>query len=286
VKINRKITPWILVGPSLVVIGVLLLYPLVFAFVISFFRWHLSYAQHSFIGFANYIWMWQDSRFLNDFQFNVIFMLICLGTELLLGLTLALLLNLNLPQRNVFRTLFLLPFLISPILAGYNWKWMLNQSYGAINLFISLFGGKPVPWLSKPLHAKISVMIVDIWQFTPLVMLFLLAGLQSLPNEVYEAATVDGASALQKFRSVTLPLIKPVLGVVSIIRIVDLWRVFDTVFIMTEGGPGFATELLPVYVYRTAFNQLNFGYAAALSYLGFFTTLVFLIPFIKLAWSK
>jgi multiple sugar transport system permease protein len=158
--------------------------------------------------------------------------------------------------------------MLPTVVAGVVWRLMLNPNFGAVNGTLKGMGVNTdaLTWTSSPNLAMISIIAVDVWQWTPFMFLILLAGLQAIPQEPYEAALIDGSSAWQTFRHVTLPLLKPAILVALLLRTMDLLRVFDQVFILTEGGPGFATETISLYIYRTAFRFSDFGYAAAMSF--------------------
>jgi multiple sugar transport system permease protein len=191
-----------------------------------------------------------------------------LTCEFLLGLGLALLLNAQIRGRGFFRASLLVPMMLPPVVVGVVWRLMLNPDFGAINGTLKWFGVRTesLTWTASPRLAMLSVIAVDVWQWTPFVFLVLLAGLQAIPQEPYEAALIDGSSRWQTFRHVTLPLLKPAILIVLLLRTMDLLRVFDQIFILTEGGPGFATETISLYIYRTAFRFFDFGYAAAMSF--------------------
>ena len=191
-----------------------------------------------------------------------------LALELALGLLLALLLNRSLSGRNLFRTLMLLPMLMPPVVAAVIWRLLYNPSFGLINGTLQSLGmdTSGLLWIAGQQTALASVILVDVWQWTPFMFLLLLAGLQSLPAEPYEAAQMDGATRWQVFRDVTWPLLRPTVLVAVLLRLLDLLRVFDQIFILTEGGPGFATETASLYIYRNAFRFVNFHYGAALSF--------------------
>jgi multiple sugar transport system permease protein len=278
---ERHVHYWLML-PAAIAIGAVLLYPMVFSFWISFFNWPLSVEEPRFIGLRNYTNVLTAPFFHFVLLQSVAFALVCLGIEFVLGMALALLLNIKFRGRGLVRTLFLLPMLTAPILTGFNFRWIFNDRFGLANQIALMFGhGESIAWLSDPTLARICIVIVTVWSGTPFVMLLLLAGLQSLPEAPYEAAIVDGATWRQRFWYITLPLLRPVMVVAASIRMIDLFRVFDTIYIMTGGGPGQATELFPFYVWRSAFSDSRLGFASALSYVTLAVTLVFLIPLLR-----
>jgi multiple sugar transport system permease protein len=217
-----------------------------------------------------------------------VYAVVALSCEFLLGLGLALLLNSKLRGRGLFRASLLVPMMLPSVVVGVVWRLMLNPDFGAINGTLRRFGlsTEALTWTASPKLAMLSVIAVDIWQWTPFVFLVLLAGLQAIPEEPYEAALIDGSSPLQTFRHVTLPLLKPSILIVLLLRTMDLLRVFDQIFILTEGGPGFATETISLYIYRTAFRFFDFGYAAAMSFVLLALTNVISVIYIRFLQAK
>jgi len=199
-------------------------------------------------------------------------------------LGLAVLLDRPLRGRSLFRSALLIPMMLPPVVVGVVWRLMLNADFGAINGTLKGAGANTdsLTWTASPVLALASVIAVDIWQWTPFMFLVLLAGLQAIPQEPYEAALIDGSSAWQTFRYVTLPLLKPAILIALLLRTMDLLRVFDQIFILTEGGPGFATETVSLYIYRTAFRFFDFGYAAAMSFVLLVLTNIISVSYIRL----
>jgi multiple sugar transport system permease protein len=254
-----------LVAPSVAVLLALSIYPLIHAVTISL---HVSAGGVLRWSFGNFVRLLSDRFFLSALAHTMIFAASALTIEFLLGLGLAVLLNQRMRGRGLFRAGLLVPMMLPTVVVGVVWRLMLNTNFGAINgtLKGAGFNTTGLTWTSSPGLAMISIIAVDVWQWAPFMFLILLAGLQAIPQEPYEAALVDGSSAWQTFRHVTLPLLKPAILVALLLRTMDLLRVFDQVFILTEGGPGFATETISLYIYRTAFRFSDFGYAAAMSF--------------------
>jgi multiple sugar transport system permease protein len=186
--------------------------------------------------------------------------------------------------RIFFRAALLVPMMLPPVVVGVVWRLMLNPNFGAINGTLKGAGldSLALAWTASPKLALFSVIMVDVWQWTPFMFLVLLAGLQATPQEPYEAALVDGSSAWQTFQFVTLPLLKPAILIALLLRTMDLLRVFDQIFILTEGGPGFATETISLYIYRAAFRFSDFGYAAAMSFVLLILTNIISLLYIRL----
>jgi multiple sugar transport system permease protein len=267
-----------LVAPAVGVMCGILVYPLLFSLWVSLFDWRMAAANHAFVGLQNYVEALTSSFFQVVFLQSIGFTFVCLVLNLTLGLALALLLNHRFHGRGVIRTLFLLPMVTAPVLAGFNFRWIFNDRSGLANQLLVQFGGLPLAWLADANLSRASIVLVTVWQGMPFMLLLLLAGLQALPSSPFEAATVDGASAWQRFWYITLPLLRPVIVVAVALQMIDLFRVFDTIYIMTRGGPGHATELFPFYIYRSAFSDDRLGLAAALSYITVAITVVLLIP--------
>jgi len=241
------------------------IYPLIYSVTISLQR---DTSSGAVWGLGNFTRLFTDNFFWTAMAHTFVYAVAALTCEFLLGLGLALLLNAQIRGRGFFRASLLVPMMLPPVVVGVVWRLMLNPDFGAINGTLKWFGvsTESLTWTASPRLAMLSVIAVDVWQWTPFVFLVLLAGLQAIPQEPYEAALIDGSSRWQTFRHVTLPLLKPAILIVLLLRTMDLLRVFDQIFILTEGGPGFATETISLYIYRTAFRFFDFGYAAAMSF--------------------
>ncbi|MFQ5694597.1 MAG: carbohydrate ABC transporter permease [Terriglobia bacterium] len=271
---RHKLFPYLLLAPAVVLLLALTVYPLLYIVRISLHR--LGPAGDTFVGLENFLRLLQDSFFHRALWQTLVFVVSALALELLLGLALALLLDSQLRARHFWRALFLLPMILPPVVVGVIWRLIYNPNFGVLNGFLGQLGldTTRLTWLADPAVALAAVIAVDVWEWTPFVFLILLAGLQALPEEPYEAARIDGSSWWQTFRYITLPLLKPAILVALLLRTMDLIRIFDQVFILTQGGPGFATETVSLYIYKTAFRFFDFGYAAALSLVLLAATLV------------
>ena len=274
---ERYIQYWLIL-PAAVTMCAVLIYPLVYSMWISFFDWSITTVDHPFLGLRNYAEAFTSSSSQFIFVQNIAFTVVCIALEFVFGMALALLLSNRFAGRSLARTLLLLPMLTAPVLAGFNFRWIFNDRFGLANQLLIQIGMQPYAWLADANLARAVVVLVTIWQGIPFMMLLLLAGLESLPVAPYEAAIVDGATAWRRFLDITLPLLRPIIVVAVSLRVIDLFRTFDTIYIMTFGGPGHATELLPFYIYRAAFSSGRFGYASALSYVTLALTLLLLIP--------
>jgi len=262
---NETSLPYLLIAPTVAVLLSLSIYPLIYAVKISLQSGTGETAKWTFANFAR---LASDTFFLEALAHTFVYAVIALTFEFLLGLGLAILLDAPLRGRSFFRSALLVPMMLPPVVVGVVWRLMLNPDFGAVNgtLKGAGFNTEALTWTASPVLAFASVIAVDIWQWTPFIFLVLLAGLQAIPQEPYEAAVIDGSSAWQTFRHVTLPLLKPAILIALLLRTMDLLRVFDQIFILTQGGPGFSTETVSLYIYRTAFRFSDFGYAAAMSF--------------------
>jgi multiple sugar transport system permease protein len=259
---KQKLLPLLLVLPAVAVLLALSIYPLVYSVTVSLQTTTGAWTL------ANFTRLFSDGFFCTALAHTLIFTVVALFFEFTLGLALALLLNGQIRGRSIFRAGLLVPMMLPTVVVGVVWRLMLNPNFGAINGTLKRFGinTDSLTWTASPRLALLSVIAVDVWQWTPFVFLVLLAGLQAIPQEPYEAALIDGSSRWQTFRHITLPLLKPAILIALLLRTMDLLRVFDQIFILTEGGPGFATETIALYIYRAAFRFFDFGYAAAMSF--------------------
>ncbi len=257
--------PYLFLAPSLILLLALTVYPLFYVVRISLYRY--TPAGEVFVGAENFLRLLRDPFFFQSLWQTVLFIVGALSLEFLLGLALALLLDSHIRARGLWRSLLLLPMILPPVVVGVIWRLIYNPNFGVLNGLLQTLGldTSRLTWLADPAVALAAVILVDVWEWTPFVFLILLAGLQAIPEEPYEAARVDGSSAWQTFRHVTLPLLAPAILVALLLRTMDLLRLFDQVFILTQGGPGFATETISLYIYKTAFRFFDFGYAAAMS---------------------
>jgi multiple sugar transport system permease protein len=268
----------VLLAPTIAVLLALTIYPLFYSVKVSF------QSESGAFTFSNFSRLMTDQFFRSALAHTFLYAVVALTIEFLLGLALALLLHEAIRGRNLFRALLLVPLMLPPVVVGVVWRLMLNSNFGALNGTLKGFGinTEALTWTASPKLAMASVIIADVWQWTPFMFLILLAGLQAIPQEPYEAALVDGSSRWQTFRYVTLPLLKPAILIALLLRTMDLLRVFDHIFILTEGGPGFATETLSLYIYRTAFRFSNFGYAAAMSFVLLVLTNLISVAYIRM----
>jgi len=271
---------YILIAPAVILLLGLSIYPVISAITLSL---QVSSGGAARWSLGNFARLFSDPFFLAALGHTLIFTITALTLEFVLGLALAVLLNERIRGRGFFRSALLIPMMLPTVVAGVVWRLMLNPNFGAVNGTLKGMGvnADALTWTSSPNLAMLSIIAVDVWQWTPFMFLILLAGLQAIPQEPYEAALIDGSSAWQTFRHVTLPLLKPAILVALLLRTMDLLRVFDQVFILTEGGPGFATETISLYIYRTAFRFSDFGYAAAMSFVLLVVTNIISVFYIR-----
>ena len=284
-KIRRKGYPYIL--PALLFIIFVFFVPVAYTVVMSFLRWNLLRPDLGVrsAGFSNYVRLFTDVFTLETIGRTFYFVIGSVLVELVAGFIVALALDTEFKGWKIVQSILLTPFMIAPVVVGFVWRFILNSDYGPVIHFFKQIGlGAFVadPLLSNP-HAVIPVLILtDAWEYTPFVVLVLLAGLKAIPQEPFEAAIVDGASLWKRFRYITLPLLKPSILVVIVIRTLTSLRVFDIVFIMTGGGPGTSSETLAFYGYRTAFQSYNIGFSSAINMLTFGIAIGFTLFYMKI----
>ena len=281
----RGITPYLFLAPALVVLVFTCLYPVIKGFELSFFDWRLGTPIESrkFVGWENFIWALKDPALLNSIKVTVIFASAAVTAELLLGLILAFLLEKGIKGLALFRTVFIVPIMIAPVVVGLIWRYLFDANFGLINYIVRLLGFEPKIWLGTPGLALPAVIVTDIWQWTPFMFILFLAGLQSLPSSPVEAAKVDGATTWQVIRLVKLPLLAPVIWVAVILRLIDAFRSLEVMYIMTFGGPGRETEVLSLNIYKTAFNSQRLGLSAVNAIFLLIFIMLFSIAFLMIA---
>ena len=251
--------------PTIVLSAAVFGFPLLLSLIMSFVAWSIDQpvSEAQFVGLRNYRDLFADRVFVASLWLTLGYTSATVSLEILIGLAIALLLNLDLPFIRIFRTALIVPMMVTPIVAALCWKLLLDPTYGLVDYLI----GSPVIWLGDPTLALITVGGVNVWQNAPFVALLLLAGLQSVPKEIMEAARIDGATKTALFRHITLPLLSPYLLVAMLLRIIFEFRAFDNVYVMTAGGPANATLVLSIYVYHTSFFSFDLTLASAASWI-------------------
>lgn len=260
-------TALILLLPALLMLLFVFGYPIARAFWLSLFTQNLgTKLQPVFSGFDNYARMAGDGRFWQSFWTTSIFTIVTVFLELILGMGVALILNQRFLGRGVVRTIAILPWALPTALIGLAWTWIFNDQFGLVNDILRRLNliQADINWLGEPTLAMIAVIVADIWKTTPFISILVLASLQSISSDLYEAHAIDGATPWQSFRQITLPLLIPQILIATLFRFAQAFGVFDLIAVMTNGGPGGATEVVSLYIYSTIMRYLDFGYGAAL----------------------
>ena len=274
--------PYLLLAPALLLILAVILYPLFYGVRESFLGYRYGHSIGS-VGLQNYKDLYSDTYFRDAIWVTVKFVFLAVGLETVLGLGLALLAARELPLIRFARLVLILPMIITPIVVGIVFRLIYASDSGLLTILNGkLFGGGPVLILDKPLTAFLGLVALDVWEWTPLMFLIMLAGIQSLPLEPFEAARVDGAGTWRTFLDHTLPMLRPVIAVAVVLRTIDAFTTFDPIFVLTEGGPGTSTQLISFYGYETAFKFTQYGYGAAMMITVAVIVLVFAALAVKL----
>ena len=275
---------WILPAPALILLVLLCIFPVAYTLYMSFHKWSGSrIVGPEFLWFKNYIDLFTtDERFWGALWRTVVYTFGCLVFQLSAGLGLAVLFNREFFGRGLMRTLYLMPFVATPAAIALVWMMMYNPAVGVFNFFLGKLALPGQDWAYSRSQVLFALVIVDTWEHVPLVMLICTAGLASLPSEIYESAEIDGASRFQQFIYLTLPLLRPTIAVAALFRTIDALKAFDIIFVMTQGGPGYASETLNIYSYFAAFQYLRFGYASSLLMVFFVIILGVCLVIIKL----
>ena len=257
--------PWLFSGPAVLILLLMMVFPIAYTLYLSFTNWTPSVAgTPQFIGLQNYIKLIvEDERFQNAVGRTLIFTLVGVTIQMVLGVGLAIVFNREFVGRGFFRTMFMMSMVATPVAIALVWMMVMDVNTGVLSYVIKQISGISVAWLSDRSIVLYSMIIIDTWQWTPFVMLIVLAGLSALPVEPYEAAQIDGASPLQLFWYLTLPMLRPILMVALMFRSIDALKTFDIIYVITGGGPAFASETLNLFIYSQGFQYFNMGYASA-----------------------
>jgi len=279
----EKKLPYVLIIPVIGYLLSLTVFPLIYSLVLSFHSFNLANptAGMRFVGIDNFIEILKDVHFWASIRNSFIYTVSSVAFSFFIGFGLALLFNREIRGKNILRTMVIIPMMLTPAVIGLFWRLLLNADFGPINYYLGLIGIPRQNWLGNPSLALPTVIFVDIWQWSSFVFLILFAGLQAIPLEPLEAAKVDGASPWQILRYITVPLLKPAILVVLLLRIIDAFREFDKIYVLTLGGPGFATETLSLYIYKKGFKWFDMGYASALSYIMLIIVVIISTLFIR-----
>lgn len=256
---------YIFLLPGLLALIAIIIFPLLFTIRVSFSSWDVVFQGLDFIGGKNYARMVEDLRFWESLGRLTLMACVSVLLEYVLGFGLALLVWRDIKLKRFFRVLFLVPMMTTPVIMSVIWRTILHESLGPANDLVTLFGFDPVPWLSVGGTAFMSVIIVEVWQWTSFLFLLLLAGLLSLPKEPFQAAAIDGAGPIRTFFSVIFPMMAPISIGAIIIRLIEASKIMESVYVLTQGGPGTATETSSYYIYIRGLRDFQIGYAASLS---------------------
>lgn len=280
---TEKTVKWAFLLPALVYLMLMAIFPLVWTLVLSLTKWHANIMPSpEWVGLDNYkYFLFEDPRFWNAFWFTLRYVGISVTVELVIGLGLASLLSQNFRGKSFFRVVYLIPMACPPIAVAFLWRMMLHPDIGVFNSILKWIGLNGVKWTTDARIAPFTLMMVDIWEWTPFMFLALLAAFQALPVELYQAAAVDGANSWQMFRNITLPLIMPVIVTISLIRAIDAFKLFELVFGITGAGPGGSTESLSFYIYLIGMKWFKLGRGSSISWLFLIILLILAITLIS-----
>ena len=248
--------------PALVLIFAVIVFPWLFTIWMSAQDWRVAQTP-TFAGFSNYTTLLTDQRFLESIGHTIYFTILAVILPIVFGVASAVVFHQRFPWRGVLRALFIMPMMATPVAVALIWTMMFHPQLGVLNYLLSLVGIPPQMWVYDQSTVIPSLVLVEVWHWTPLVMLIVLGGLASLPTEPYESALIDGASQWQMFRHITFPMVLPFIMVAVVIRTIDALKAFDTIFVITQGGPGTASETINIYLYLQAFAFYNIGHASA-----------------------
>lgn len=265
-------------APAILIMAGVIIYPLLYVIWLSLHRRLLIFDISRFVGLDNFSFLLRDDRFWNALYNTVYFTAVSVSLELILGLSIAILLNRAFMGRGLMRSVILIPWAIPTVVSAKIWEWMYNSDFGILNHLL----GVNINWLGSAFWAMNAAIFMEVWKTTPFVALLLMAGLQTIDGDLYRSARVDGASGWYIFRRITIPLLMPVILIVLIFRTLDAFRVFDAIYVLTGGGPANTTETLAIYAYKVLFQTLQFGYGSTISIAIFFCVGVITILYVKL----
>lgn len=289
-KNDKKMAALLFLSPAIIFLFIFSIVPSLYTIYISFFRYNTAMPADSikFIGFENYASILTDKEFLESISWTFTFTISAVVLNLLVGMTLAVILTADYWERlsKVFRVFFTMPMMIAPIVIATIWKLIFSPIYGVLNGILFTLGFERVNWLSETFTARIALIVVEVWATTPLCMLIFIAALKTVPDEILEAATIDGGSWAQKFKHIVLPHIRGFITLVITMRFMDSIRMFDIVYNLTNGGPGTSTETLASTIYKKAFRYYEVGEGSAGAVIFFILIVVFSLLFIKLFSEK
>ena len=268
IQLNKRFDKTMLVLPATLFLILFSIYPLIFSFRLVFFKWFLNKPNPpSFIGLSNIQNVLLDARFWNSLKVTLIILLIAVTIETLAGLFLSLLFRDKVYGKRIIISLLMIPIMISPMVIGIIWRFILNPEIGIANYILKMVGLQPLIWLGDIKYALSTIILIDIWQWTPFLFIIFLSGMQGISPNLYEAAEVDGASEWGLIRYITIPMLKPIMYIGILIRSIDSFKMFDLVYILTRGGPVKSTETACLDIFKTGFNFFYLGKASTMSYI-------------------
>ncbi len=275
-KKNVNRVGWWLLSPSLVILGLVGIVPFLYVIFLGFFQWNVFSAEdgRSFVGFANYATLVFDEPFISSVGRSVFFTVVVVGLELVLGFLLAQSLIKDFRGRTIFRTIYILPLVVAPIAVGATWRLMTVQGFGPIPFALKEWFGIDFNIGTSSVQAWITIVLMDVWHWTPFVTLTLLAGILAMPRDPIEAAQVDGASKWQIYRHVTIPMLMPIIFITMFIRMMDSLKVVEEVYMLTNGGPSSDTTFVGLHIFRTVIQRTDWGYGSSMSLLVLYFTVV------------
>ncbi|PRH84904.1 ABC transporter permease [Labrys okinawensis] len=264
---------WPFILPALILVAAVIVFPWLFTVGMSANAWQVGSAPR-FVGLENYIRLVGDTRFWESMWHTLTYTVLSVVAPLILGTLAALVFDSKMPLRGVLRGIFVMPMMATPVAVALVWTMMFHPQLGVLNYLLSLVGIPAQAWIFEQGTVIPSLVLVETWQWTPLIMLIVLGGLASMPREPFEGAEIDGANAWQKFRYITLPMILPFMMIAVIIRSIDALKSFDIIYAMTQGGPGTASETINLYLYNVAFSYYDIGYGSAIAVVFFIIIIV------------
>lgn len=264
-SVSEARTRWLLITPAVLFVVIMLVAPVVFTIWLSFNEWTGGVLQSpAWTGLDNYSRLFTDPRFVDALGRTFVFTVTAVAIETVLGVAIAVLLNREFVAKGLVRTLLMLPMVATPVAIALVWRLMYEPNFGVLNVILEGIGLPPSDFLASSSTVLRWLIVVDVWQWTPIIMLIVAASLAAQPSDMFEAAAVDGASPWQTFVRITLPAIRPAIVIAMAFRVIDALKTFDIIWVMTQGGPGFASETLNLYIYKQNFEAQNLGYSAAM----------------------
>lgn len=281
-SLRSKAVPYLFIAPAALVMLAALVYPVIHAFVLSLYDWSIGtpFSKAEFIGLEAYKRMLTDDGIASSVWVTFKFGFWTILIEMTLGVAFALMLEKPIRGASLFRTIFIMPLMISPVVVALIWRYLFDTRVGWINYYLGKLGFEPLLWLADQDLAFAAIVFTDIWQWTPFIFIIVIAGLQALPSEVLDASKIDGVNWWQQTFLIKLPMIRSILVIALLMRLIDVFRALEVMYIMTYGGPGRATELLSLHIYKTAFDGQQLGYASAISAL--LLVIVFMLSLVLL----